>query len=90
MGLVTQPASLGAYRDGIESGCRCPYTFSVFAGSCCKAHPKPSRGKGNDMHVFIGLDVSLVSHGDLRSRREGQNRYRSAGRQLRLKHWLRS
>ena len=29
--------------------------------SSCKACPNPSEGKGNDMEVYIGLDVSLAS-----------------------------
>ena len=40
---------------------RRPYTLSVFVGSCRKACPNPSRGTGNDMDVYIGLDVSLAS-----------------------------
>lgn len=42
-------------------GCRCPYTLSVFTGSCRKARPNSIAGKGNDMDVYIGLDVSLAS-----------------------------
>lgn len=42
-------------------GCRCPYTLGVFTGSCRKARPNSIAGKGNDMDVYIGLDVSLAS-----------------------------
>lgn len=42
-------------------GCRCPYTLGVFTGSCRKARPNPIAGKGNDMEIYIGLDVSLAS-----------------------------
>ena len=41
--------------------CCCPCTHSVLTGSCRKARPISWTGKGNDMDVFIGLDVSLAS-----------------------------
>ena len=33
----------------------------MFTGSCHKARPNPSEGKGNDINYFVGLDVSLAS-----------------------------
>ena len=33
----------------------------MFTGSCRKARPNSFAGKGNDVDVFIGLDVSLAS-----------------------------
>ena len=34
---------------------------SVFTGSCRKARPNSLKGEGNDMDIYIGLDVSLAS-----------------------------
>ena len=53
--------TVAACRDDGESGVCCPYTRSVFAGSCRKARLKFSEGKDNDINVYIGRDVSLAS-----------------------------
>ncbi len=34
---------------------------SVITGSCREARPKSLKGEGNDMDIYIGLDVSLAS-----------------------------
>ena len=42
--------------------CRCPWhVCGVSTGSCGEARPKISARKGNDMDLYIGLDVSLAS-----------------------------
>ena len=60
MGLGADRRRFGLWRCR-RFGCRGPCTRSVVAGSGRKARPNSSKGKGNNMDVYIGLDVSLVS-----------------------------
>ena len=44
----------------------------MFTGSCRKARPTPSRGKGNDNGCLYRAGRILGKHNNLRDRREGQ------------------
>ena len=80
MGLGAHRRHFGLWRCR-RFGCRCPYTRSVFTGSCRKARPNSSNGQGNDNGNLYRSGCIAGKHGDLRSWREGEDRDGGAGRQ---------